>query len=182
MKPLRLGRQTLIFSAFAVAAIAAQAQKLAPGLWDNAITMKSGHPQHQEAMAKAQAALASMPADQRKMMQDMMAKQGVAMGAKPNAVQVCITPEMAERGELPQKDGRCTHKTLQRSGSTVKYSFTCDGSPPTSGEGEYTLTSDKAYSGRNVITTTVQGKPERMEMTMSGNWVAADCGALKPRK
>ena len=40
------GRQTLIISALACAAltsIPAQAQKPTPGLWDNSITMKSGN-------------------------------------------------------------------------------------------------------------------------------------------
>lgn len=178
----RFARHTLLLGALTGCTLAAQAQKITPGLWENAVTMKSGNAQQNEAMAQAQAAMASMPPEQRKMMQDMMAKQGVAMGSKPNSVQVCITPEMADRGEMPQKEGRCTHKTVSRSGSTFKYSFTCEGNPPASGEGEYTLNGDKAFTGRNVVTTTVQGKPERMEMTVAGKWLSADCGSLKPRR
>ena len=180
----QLGRQTLILSALACTALAAQAQKPTPGLWENSITMKSGNAKHNDAMAQAQAAMANMPADQRKMMEDMMAKQGVAMGAKPNAVRVCITPEMAERGDLPQQEGsKCTHKTVQRSGNSMKFSFSCEGNPPTSGEGEYVMGSgNKSYTGKNVVNTMVQGKPERMEMTVAGTWVSADCGALKPKK
>lgn len=181
-----LARQTLIISALACTALAAQAQKPTPGLWENSITMKSGNPQHNEAMAKAQAAMANMPADQRKMMEDMMAKQGVGMtmGAKPNAVRVCITPEMAERGDMPQKDGsKCTHKTVQRTGNSMKFTFSCEGNPPTSGEGEYVMgAGNKSYTGKNIVNTTVQGKPEHMEMTVTGTWVAADCGALTPKK
>jgi hypothetical protein len=174
----------LLSAALLVVAGTASAQKLTPGLWENAVTMKSGDAKRNEQMAKAQAMMASLPADQRKMMEDMMAKNGVALGAKPNSVRVCITPEMASRHEVPQKEGsKCTHKTLQQSGNKVKYSFSCEGNPPTTGEGEYTLAADsKSYTGVNIVNTTVQGKPERMEMTVTGTFVAADCGALKPVK
>jgi hypothetical protein len=180
MKPLTTPSRLAVVAGLAMLTATAQAQKLAPGLWENAMTMKGGNAQMEKGMAEAQAAMAKMPPEQRKMMQDMMAKQGVAMGAKPNSIQLCITPEMADRGELPQKDGHCTHKTVQRSGGTMKYSFSCEGNPPTSGEGEYTMVSDKAYNGHTVVNTVVQGKPERMEMTVSGKWLAADCGNLKP--
>ncbi len=53
--------------------------------------------------------------------------------------------------------------------------------PASSGEGEYTLSGDKAYRGHAVVDTTVQGKPERIEMQQSGQWISADCGAVKPR-
>jgi hypothetical protein len=32
-----------------------------------------------------------------------------------------------------------------------------------------------------VVDSTVQGKPQRMEMQQNGKWVSADCGTLKPR-
>ena len=32
------------------------------------------------------------------------------------------------------------------------------------------------------VDTTVQGKPQRMEMQQNGKWVAADGGGLKPRQ
>lgn len=176
-------RLALLSAALLACAGAAQAQKLTPGLWENSITTKSGNTQRNAQMAQAQAMLANMPPEQRKKMEEMMAKQGVAMGAKPNSVRVCITPEMASRGEMPQKEGsKCTHKMLQQTGNKMKYSFSCEGNPPTTGEGEYTVGADsRSFTGTNIINTLVQGKPERMEMTVAGTFVAADCGALKPR-
>ena len=174
----------LLTLALAASGLSVSAQTMKPGLWEmkNKMTTSSG--EMEKAMALAQKEMAKMPADQRKMMEDMMAKNGVALGAKPNSVRVCITPEMASRHEVPQKEGsKCTHKTLQQSGNKVKYSFSCEGNPPTTGEGEYTLAADsKSYTGVNIVNTTVQGKPERMEMTVTGTFVAADCGALKPVK
>ena len=50
------------------------------------------------AMAQMQKQMAAMSPEQRKMVEDMMAKKGMQMGAAPGggmAVKVCLTPEMA---------------------------------------------------------------------------------------
>lgn len=160
----------------------AQTQKLAAGLWENSTKMNisSAAGGTQEAMARMQKEMAAMPPEQRKMVQDMMAKQGVGMGAQPNSVRVCVSAEQAEKGTLPQ-DGRCTQESLQRSGNTLRMKFSCQGPPPSSGEGEYTFSSDKAYSGRMKVNTSVKGQPASMDMEVSGRWISADCGTLKPR-
>ena len=67
-------------------------------------------------------------------------------------------------------------------GNVLRFKFACSGDPATSGEGEYTFTSDKAYSGRMTINTVAKGKPERMQMTQTGRWLSADCGSLAPAK
>lgn len=160
----------------------AQTQKLAAGLWESATKMNvsSAAGGTQEAMARMQKEMATMPPEQRKMLEDMMVKQGVGMGAQANSVRVCVSAEQAEKGTLPQ-DGRCTQDSLQRSGNTLRMKFSCQGLPPSSGEGEYTFSSDKAYSGRMKVNTSVDGQPASMNMEVSGRWISADCGALKPR-
>ena len=160
----------------------AAAQKMTPGLWENTITMKSGDGKMEAAMAKMQESMAKMPPEQRKMMEDMMAKQGVGMaGGKPNAVRVCISKEQAERAEVPQQmEGRCKQDSLQRSATSIKFKFTCT-DPQGSGEGEFRFSDDKAYTGTMVMTTVREGKPQRMEMQQAGKWLGADCGTLKPR-
>lgn len=159
----------------------AQAQKLAPGLWENTtkINIAAAGGGSSDAMARMQKEMASMPPAQRKMVEDMMAKQGVGKGAQPDSVRVCISREQAEKGTLPQ-DGRCTQDSQQRSGNSTRMKFSCQGPPPSNGEAEYSFSSDKAYTGRMKITTTVQGQPTSMEMETTGRWISADCGALKP--
>lgn len=165
-----------------LAAGTAQAQKLAPGLWEHAVTMKSEGGQAEAAMAQMQQQLAAMPPEQRKQFEAMMASRGMAAGGKPNAVRVCVSPAMAAREEMPQgEEGRCKRESLQRSGSTVRFKFVCEGDPPTRGEGEFTFAGSKAYSGKTVVDRVVKGKPERMEMQIEGRFVAADCGDVKPR-
>ncbi len=163
------------------AVVGVQAQKLSPGLWENTTSMKTADGKMEAAMAQAQAQMASLPPEQRKMMQDMMAKQGVALGDKGNSIRICLSKEQVERDEIPQEAGQCTRQSMTRSGNTMKFKFACTGERPTTGEGEYTLVSDKAYTGRTVVNTTAKGKTEQMTMTVSGKWLSADCGTLKPR-
>jgi Protein of unknown function (DUF3617) len=164
------------------AAAAAQAQSLKPGLWEHSFTMKSSSGEMEKSMARMQTELAKMPPDQRKMMEQMMAKQGVGLSASANTVKLCISPEQAKNFELPAGDGKCQQTVTQRSSSSIKSSFVCSGPPPSKGEGEMTLKSDTAYTGRSVVDTVVNGKPERMNMDVSGKWLSADCGTIKPIK
>ena len=99
----------LTASCLALGLASAMAQSTKPGLWE--IQSKvGGNPEMDQAMAQMQQQLASMPAAQRKMMEDMMAAQGVKLGKGGGmSVQVCITPEMAARQDLPtQTEGDCT--------------------------------------------------------------------------
>ena len=170
--------------ALVLAAGGAQAQKIAPGLWEMTMNTKVGGAEMQANIARMQEQMAKMPPEQRKMMEEMMAKQGVSLvggGAAPGAIRYCVSKEQAERGEVPQDpDGRCKRDSMERSGSTMRFKFSCT-NPPSSGTGEFTFASDKAYTMKMAVDTTVQGKPQRMEMQQNGKWVAADCGGLKPR-
>ncbi len=176
----------------AVAALLAgapvQAQKLAPGLWENSLTMKSSDTRLTAGMERMQKELAAMPPEKRKQMEAMMAAQGINMGmaAGPGGpaivAKVCLTPEQAARDELqPPADGDCRQTSMQRSGNTLRMKFECTGKRPGKGEGEYVLDSPKAHHGRTRIETMEGGKPVRLEMNHSGRWLAADCGEVKPR-
>lgn len=165
----------------------AAAQKLAPGLWEHSVTMKTASGRMEAGMARMQQQLAAMPPEQRKQLEAMMAGQGMGMGAmgggagKPMVVKLCLTPEQAARDEMPQSDGQCRQTSQERSGKTLRFKFVCSGERPSSGEGVYTLDSDKAHQGRTVITTTAAGQPERMEMEHRARWLGASCGDVKPR-
>jgi Protein of unknown function (DUF3617) len=166
--------------AAALFASVAMAQSTAPGLW--AIQHKmGGNPEMEKAMANMQKQLAAMPPAQRKQMEAMMGQSGVS--AAPGggmALKICITPEMAARSELPsQTEGDCTTTITARSANTLKSTFVCR-NPPTSGEGVYTFSGDKAYTAKMVMQTTRNGKPETMTMEGQGKWLSADCGAVKP--
>jgi Protein of unknown function (DUF3617) len=158
---------------------AVQAQTMAPGLWEQT-TQLSGA-QVDGAMAQMQAQLEQLPPDQRKMAEEMMARQGGGPPAgKGSTVRLCLSPTQAARSEIPSEPN-CTHQALGRNGATVRYAYRCTGNPPSNGEGEFTLAGDKAYSGKLTANAMVEGKTEQMQMRSSGRWIGPDCGGLKPR-
>jgi len=170
---LRLALPTLF-------AATVQAQTMAPGLWEQT-TQVSGA-QVDGAMAQMQAQLAQLPADQRKMAEEMMARQGGGgpPAGKGSTVRFCLSPAQAARSEIPSEPN-CTHQMLGRSGGTVRYAYRCTGNRPSNGEGEFTLSSDKAYSGKLTANAVIEGKTEQVQMRTTGRWIGPDCGDLKPR-
>ena len=174
-------KHVLSVAAVAFVCLGAQAQTQAPGLWEHSFSIKSNDDRMDKAMAEMQKQLAAMPPEQRKQMEAAMASRGVKMGAGGSSVQVCLTKEQAARppeARMGQSD--CTQKDVQRSGNTMKFKFECP-KPPSSGEGEMTFISDKAYSGKTLVNSQVAGKPQQMTMEMQGKWLASDCGDVKPR-
>jgi len=178
----------LIVSTAALALLAGMAggasaqQKMRPGLWEHSVNMKSQSGQMEAAMAEMQKSLASMPPEQRKQMEQMMAQQGVGMGPKGQTVKVCITKEQADLDNIPQQEG-CTQKVQRVDASTMKVAFSCkggQGQPPSSGEGTITMQGPTAYTGQFKFKTQNQGKPEQIDMAQSGKWLSDNCGAIKP--
>ena len=159
----------------------ATAQTMKPGLWEINNKMSGGSGEMEKGMADMQKQLASMPPEQRKMMEDMMAKQGVAMGSSPGAMsaKVCLTKDMVERNEVATQQGDCQSTNSSRTGNTMKFSFVCS-KPPSSGEGQVTFVSSEAYTMKMAITSTVKGKPEKMNMDATGKFLSAECGNIKP--
>lgn len=174
----------VVAAALALPCGLAQAQKMAPGLWENQFELGSGNPEMQAQMKRAQEQMAKMPPEQRKMMEEMMAKQGVNMGTaggKPS-FRYCITKEQAERNQIPtDNEGRCKQDSLDRSGNTLRFKYSC-ANPPSRGTGEITFSGDKAYTMKMVVEgTSAKGQTGQMTMNSSAKWVSADCGAVKPR-
>jgi hypothetical protein len=162
--------------------LAAHAQTTKPGLWEVSTKMDSnGDSQMAKQMAEAQKQMAAMPPAQRKMMEDMMAKQGVSMSAKSDGstvMKVCITPEMASRPPLEQQKD-CTYNFPARIGNTQRFSFQCT-KPMGSGEGEMTFKGADDYIGTMKINTERNGKKETMSMNTAGKFLSSNCGAIKP--
>lgn len=175
-------------SATAVLAVAigtgqalAEVEQMRHGLWEHSFTMKSQSGEMEKTMSEMQQQLAGMPPEQRKMMEQMMASQGMSLGPNNQTVRICISKEKAAQGLVPQQDGNCSQEVIERRGNTVKMKFTCAGNPPSSGEGEITFSSPTAYTGKSIINTTVQGKPERMTVEQRGKWISYDCGNIRAR-
>ncbi len=157
------------------------ALKMSPGLWEHGFTMKSQGGQMEQALKEMQQSLASMPPEQRRQMEAMLAQQGMSLGPKGQSVKVCLSREDVERDQPPPPQDGCT-QTARRSGNVWNLSFRCPGPPPSSGEGRLTLQSPTAYSGSFDLVTTVEGKPEKLQMDVTGKWLASDCGTVRPAR
>ena len=115
-----------------------------------------------------------------------MADKGVSMapGGAPYggmAARVCISKEMAARNEPPAQQGDCKQESLQKTGNTTKFKFSCS-KPPTTGEGEVTLHNPESYTMKMKTTSQFKGKAENMTMDAQGKFISSDCGNLKPVK
>jgi len=172
---------TLFAAALMFGALHAAAQTQAPGLWENSFKMKSQDGELEKGMAEMQKQMAAMPPEQRKQIEEMMASRGIGMGAQGTSVKVCVTKEDVARKAEPQFREGCTQQVVQRTANGVKVKFECTKPQPMSGEGEMTFISDKAYTGKSTLTSKGEGKAQQMTMELAGKWLAADCGAVKPR-
>ncbi len=178
--PMNKLHHVLVSAALVCAVSGVAAQTMKPGLWEITNKMSSDSAAMNKEMAAMQKEMANMPADQRKMMESMMAKQGVGMGAGgAMTAKVCLTQEMVERNEVGAQQGDCQHTRSARSGNTMKFSFVC-AKPPSSGEGEVTFVSPQAYTMKMMVSNGAKGKTEKMNMDASGKFLSADCGTVKP--
>ena len=173
-------KHTLSAGAMLLTALSAGAQTQAPGLWEHVVSMKSAGGEMENAMAELQKQMAAMPPEQRRQMEQMMSSRGVTLGAQGTTVKVCVTKEQAARPAEPKLTGDCKQQDVQRSGNSMKFRFDCTRPEAVSGEGEMTFPSDKAYSGKTRVTRQADGKGQQMTMEMSGKWLSADCGDIKP--
>ena len=165
-----------------VLALDVHAQSMKPGLWEVSSKMPSGSGEMEKAMAEAQKQMAAMSPEQRKMMQDMMAKQGMNMGSNAAggmSIKFCMTKEMVDNNEIAPQEGDCKSTYSPRVGNTMKVSFVCT-KPPSSGEGQVTFAGPDAYSSKMTVNTTANGKNEKITMEGQGKWLSAECGAVKP--
>ncbi|MDW5442563.1 DUF3617 domain-containing protein [Polaromonas sp. SM01] len=181
LTPLSLARAVLP-GLLLLAGLPALAQIMKPGLWE-ASNKLGGSPEMDQAMAQMQQQMASMPPAQRKQMEDMMAKQGMSPGGASKGgmvTKMCITPEMADKQQLPiQQQGTCTTTSSDKSSTGMKLKFSCT-NPPSSGEGQVTFTGDTAYTMSMKINTGGQGVPKSTTLHTSAKWLDSNCGAIKP--
>lgn len=159
----------------------ASAQTIRPGLWEISNKIQSGNSQTASALAMAQKELANMPPEQRKMVESMLARQGVGMTVGDDGgvkITHCVTKEMADRKELPTgQQGDCKSSNSPIPGG-MNVSFSCT-KPPSSGTGQMMFQGDSGYTMKMDISGTVNGKAERMTVHSVGRLLSPVCPAVK---
>lgn len=174
-----------LFATLLLAGLAAgttQAQNMKPGLWEFKQTPQLD-PARQAQMAQAQRAMENMAPEQRKMMQDMMAKNGVNLNMAGGTItlKTCVTKEQAERNMAPvNSQGHCT-QDVKRSGNTISTHFVCT-DPASEGDAVVTLRGSEGFSNDVTIRHQRQGRTETTKVNGEGRWLGADCGSIQPMK
>ena len=151
----------------------ASAMDIQPGLWEVTSNNMQLGGQALPSMDVLLAQMKSLPPEQRQMMEQMLAKQGVQLGDK--GVRICMSEAQIKAQQIPMHDPEsgCSSEVTERSADLWKFRFNC---PNGQGEGETRFVSDKAFTSE--ITGTFDGQSSSMQS--EARWVTADCGALQP--
>lgn len=151
------------------------APPIKPGLWQiNSDRQVDGQkaPDLGEHMKK-------MSPEVRKRMEANMKQHGVDMSGGPGSMKMCMTRESLDQGRWQGEEGRCKTDFTSRSASSWKWRSSCS-QPPSQTEGEASFAGPEAYTVKSSTTMTLQGQTRVTQMVMSGKWLGADCGDLKP--
>ena len=168
----------IAFLALVIGTPLAHAQMLQPGLWEMTTSnmLVDGKPLPDMQFMLAQ--LKNLPPEQRVMMEQMLAKQGITLGG--NGIQSCLTPEQVKTDDIPLQDPQsgCTQRITKRNGNVWDFEFTC---PKAQGAGKATFLSDRQFVTSVSGTFNASGTPQQGSMNTKAVWLGSDCGAVKPR-
>ena len=128
-----------------------------------------------------------LPADQMQGIKDIATEYGLEMPQIENGAaisQTCITQQMVDEKTLPNFYNAqlgCSSKNATRNGNNYKTDFVCN-SEDLKGNGiaQGTFTSSQAFTGITNFTGTAQGNPVNEQADISGKWLNANCGTVKP--
>lgn len=184
---LSLMKRLLILSLmFASPSFAALSIK--PGLWTIETKMKKDGKEY-DPQAKMKEAMAKMSPEQKKQMEQMMAKMSAKMGhpSNPNAasafgmsekgMQVCFSGKTLQNEEFlnQHKQHDCTNNFTTKSSTRVVMEFKCKNG--SNGTAEWNVKDSTHYQGAVKMTNS---KGDKSEINYLGTFTSADCGKVKP--
>ena len=144
-----------------------------PGLWEfTSQLQQDGQPL--PSMPQMLAQLQNLPPEQRQMMEQMLAQQGVKLGS--HGVQICLSEERLKNLDIALQDGNsgCSNEITERSAELWKFRIKC---PNGEGQGEARFQSDTAFTTK--VDGVYGGQPSSMQS--QARWVSADCAGLPSR-
>jgi hypothetical protein len=110
------------------------------------------------------------------------AMQGM-MGAHTNVAKTCMTREKFDRSSFmaPDEPGSTCKQTITtNTRSTLEGTLSCTGERPRTGQMHIDAVSSTNFKGTFKMSETNQGKTMNVNLTMTGKWLGADCGTVKP--
>jgi hypothetical protein len=167
----------LTLAALSAASLPAQAQQLLPGLWEFTSEKLVVDGMEMPGMAEMLAQMKELPPEQRKMMESMLAEQGVELGS--GGIRLCLSEAQVESRKLPfQDEPGCTQEVLEQTDSLWRFRFEC---PDAKGQGETKIISNREVANMIETTYAVGEQQGTSRMQSRGQWLGEDCGTLKPQ-
>jgi hypothetical protein len=178
---------TIAILALGMAAMTQLAQAQVPGtkagLWETKIVKnvydgKDMSAQMSDAQAQLQAKLASLPPDQRAMVESRMKGIGAGNGG---AFRVCISPAMAAKNQIGgDPHGHCPPASVDVNGNTVNFAINCTYEGRTTvGKGQAVRNGDSFSIHADMKETDSKGSHTIVVDTQM-NYLGADCQGIKP--
>lgn len=172
---IRFARLTL--AAWVAASLPAQAAQLLPGLWEFTSEELVVDGIQMPGMSEMLAQMKELPPDQRKMMESMLAEQGVELSS--GSIRICLSEAQVESRKLPfQDEPGCTQEVLEQTDSLWRFRFEC---PDASGHGETKVINEREVASTIETTYTTGEQQGTSRMQSRGQWVGEDCGPLQPQ-
>ncbi len=126
------------------------------------------------------AQLAKLSPAQRAQVAAMMAA-ALATADKPITYQSCVTPESLQHGfKDPELSGGCTETVVSSTATEMNVKIVCTGSHHMTGSFHVQASSPQAISATAEMTVTDGGGAMKVNRQITGKWVSADCGDVKP--
>lgn len=165
-------------AALLLTAIPAQALEMLPGRWEFSSDNIEVDGMQMPGMAEMVEQMKGLPAEQRRMVEQTLASQGVELGA--GGVRMCLSEAQVKSRQLPFQDEPGCSQTLDRQTETHwSFSFQC---PDAKGQGETRLISEREVTSVIESDYRVGNQQGSSRMQSRGKWLGEDCGALKPRQ
>jgi hypothetical protein len=183
-----VGKSGLFGVALISACISAQAESMKPGLWEQSQQAQMNpefkaklDAQMKSAQSKMDEKMASLTPQQRKAIQDAMAKQSNLKNGD-FVRQFCVTKEMAEKGpDGMTNDPGCTQQS-KRDGKSVHVQATCvQHGEKSELEIKVLIVDPEHYTFEGYSSSNVQGTPLKTSFSGKAKWLATDCGKVTAR-
>ncbi len=161
----------------AVSAAESTVPPIKPGLWQ----VQSEHLIDGKKAPDPSEQLKALSPEVRKQLESSMRQYGIDTRGGPGQTKMCLTREALDQGRWQGQQGACKTEFTSRSDSVWTWHSTCT-QPPAESDGEATFQSPERYSVKIKTKMSLLGTSQASAMSMTGQWLGADCGDLKPLK
>ena len=150
-------------------AVQAQIAPIRPGLWQVHVDRETNG----EKALDMSEHLKSMPPERRAQAEAMMKQHGM----DPSGMKSCQTAQMLDSKNFSNPMPQCKTTYSTRTNSLWKSHTSC---PNFESDGEITFSNSENYTVKTTSVIQEAGQAHTSHMTMTGKWLSADCGDIKP--